>query len=42
MQEVFYAYEMTKKGKTAKQIREGIMHGGYKTIDLNTMNGPLV
>lgn len=42
MQEAFYAYEMTRKGKTAKQIREGIMHGDYKTIDLNTMNGPLV
>jgi len=42
MQEAFYAYEMTKKGKTAKQIREGIMRGDYKTIDLNTMNGPLV
>jgi len=42
MQEAFYAYEMTKKGKTAKQIREGIMRGDYKAIDLNTMNGPLV
>jgi hypothetical protein len=41
MQEAFYAYEMTKKGKTAKQIREGIMRGDYKTIDLNAMNGPL-
>ena len=41
MQEAFYAYEMTKKGKTAKQIREGIMHGDYKSIDLRAMNGPL-
>jgi hypothetical protein len=41
MQEAFYAYEMTKKGKTVKEIREGIMHGDYKTIDLRTMNGPL-
>lgn len=41
MQEAFYAYEMTKKGKTAKQIREGIMKGEYKTIDLNSLNGPL-
>ena len=41
MQEAFYAYEMTKRGKTAKQIREGIMRGEYKSIDLRTMNGPL-
>jgi hypothetical protein len=41
MQEVFYAYQMTKQGKTAKQIREGIMRGEYKSIDLRTMNGPL-
>ncbi|HKR84488.1 MAG TPA: CYCXC family (seleno)protein [Terriglobales bacterium] len=41
MQEAFYAYEMTKKGKTAKEIREGIMKGEYKSIDLNSLNGPL-
>lgn len=41
MQEAFYAYAMTKKGKTATQIREGIMRGDYKSIDLRTMNGPL-
>ena len=41
MQEAFYAYQMTKQGKTAKQIREGIMRGDYKTIDLRSMNGPL-
>ena len=41
MQEAFYAYQMTKKGKTAKQIRDGVMKGDYKTIDLNTLNGPL-
>jgi Protein of unknown function with PCYCGC motif len=41
MQEAFYAYQMTRKGKTAKQIREGVMKGEYKTIDLNTLNGPL-
>ncbi len=41
MQEAFYAYQMTKKGKTAKEIREGIMRGDYKTIDLRTMSGPL-
>lgn len=42
MQEAFYAHEMSKKGKTVKQIREGIMHGEYKSIDLRSMNGPLV
>jgi hypothetical protein len=41
MQEAFYAYQMTKKGKSAKEIREGIMRGDFKTIDLQTMNGPL-
>jgi hypothetical protein len=41
MQEAFYAYQMTKKGKTAKQIREGVMKGEYKSIDLNAMYGPL-
>jgi hypothetical protein len=41
MQEAFYAYEMTKKGKTVKQIREGVMKGEYKSIDLRTLNGPL-
>src|SRR5215472_963877 len=41
MQEAFYAYQMTRKGKTVKEIREGIMHGDYKNIDLRTLNGPL-
>jgi hypothetical protein len=41
MQEAFYAYQMTRKGKTVKEIREGIVHGDYKNIDLRTMNGPL-
>ena len=40
MQEAFYAYEMTKKGKTVKEIRKGVMKGEYKSIDLRTMNGP--
>ena len=41
MQEAFYTYQMTKKGKTAKEIRDDIMRGEYKTIDLRAMNGPL-
>lgn len=42
MQEVFYAYQMTKKGKTVKEIRAGVMRGDYKSIDLKALNGPLV
>jgi hypothetical protein len=34
MAEAFYAYQMTKKGATPKQIRAGIMHGDYQSIDL--------
>ena len=41
MQEAFYAYQMTKRGKTVKQIREGITRGEYKSIDLSSMNAPL-
>jgi len=36
MQELYYSYEMFKQGKTAKQIREGIIKGEWKSIDLNT------
>ncbi|GAC1658302.1 MAG: hypothetical protein NVS9B15_19910 [Acidobacteriaceae bacterium] len=35
MQELFYADQMLKQGKTAKQIREGIMRGEAGNIDLN-------
>jgi hypothetical protein len=41
LQEAFYAYQMAKKGKSAKQIREGVMRGDYKSIELQAMNGPL-
>ncbi|HSE50485.1 MAG TPA: CYCXC family (seleno)protein [Terriglobales bacterium] len=34
MQEAVYAYQQTKKGKTAAQIRQGIMAGDYKNVDL--------
>jgi len=30
-----YAYKMTKLGKTAKQIRDGIEHKEYEQIDLD-------
>lgn len=32
MQEAYYAYKMTKAGWSAKQIRQGIVSGSYKTI----------
>jgi hypothetical protein len=34
MAEAFYAYQMTKKGATPKQIRAGIERGDYQSIDL--------
>jgi hypothetical protein len=34
MAEAYYAYQMTKKGATPKQIRAGIMRGDYHDIDL--------
>ncbi len=34
MKEAYYAYFQTKQGKTPKQIREGIIRGDWKTIDL--------
>lgn len=35
LQEAYYAYFMTRQGKTPKQIREGVEQGQFKTIDLN-------
>ncbi|HYX68849.1 MAG TPA: CYCXC family (seleno)protein [Terriglobales bacterium] len=34
LQELFYAYKMTKAKKTPAQIREGIEHGDWQQIDL--------
>jgi hypothetical protein len=34
MAEALYAYQMSKKGSTAKMIRDGIIRGDYKTMDL--------
>lgn len=36
MKEVFYAYAQHKKGRTAKQIRQGIMQGEWKQVNLET------
>jgi Protein of unknown function with PCYCGC motif len=32
--EAFFAYQMTKTGKTPKQIREAIEHQDYQSVDL--------
>jgi len=34
MQETFYTYQQKKMGKTAKQIRAGIIAGEHRNIDL--------
>lgn len=34
MKEAVYAYQQTKKGKTAAQIRTGIIHGDWIGVDL--------
>jgi hypothetical protein len=34
MKEAYYAYFQTKQGKTPKQIREGIIQGEWRSIDL--------
>jgi hypothetical protein len=41
LREGFYAYEQTKKGKTAAQIREGIEKGEWKTVDMTKYQRPL-
>jgi hypothetical protein len=35
--EGYYAYKMTMQGKTVQQIREGIMHKDFESIDLNSI-----
>ena len=34
MKEAFYAYFETRKGKTPRQIREGIIKGAWQSLDL--------
>ena len=36
LKELYYAYRQHKSGKTAAQIRAGIMKGQWKSIDLQT------
>ena len=35
VQEALYTYKMSKKGWTASQIRDGIMRGEFKSMDLS-------
>jgi len=36
MQEAFYAYQIHQKGKTAKEIRDGIIRSEFQSVDLRT------
>jgi hypothetical protein len=36
LKELYYSYQQTKKGRTATQIRDGIIKGEWKQIDLQT------
>jgi hypothetical protein len=36
MKELYYTYTMYKQGKTARQIRAGIIKGDWKAVDLTT------
>src|SRR5271166_1401250 len=36
LKELYYAYTMHKQGKTARQIRAGIIKGDWKAVDLAT------
>lgn len=36
LKELYYSYQENKKGKTASQIRAGIIKGDWKLIDLET------
>ncbi len=36
LKELYYSYSQHQKGKTAKQIREGIIRGEWKKVDLQT------
>jgi Protein of unknown function with PCYCGC motif len=35
--EGYYAYKMSLQGKSVQQIREGILHKDYESIDLNSI-----
>src|ERR1700751_5175765 len=37
LKEVYYSYSMHKKGKTAAQIRQGIVKGEWRQVDLESV-----
>jgi hypothetical protein len=39
--EDFYAYEQSHKGKTAAQIREGIVRGDWQAVDVTKYESPM-
>ncbi len=39
LKELYYTYSQHKKGKTAGQIREGIIRGDWKTVELRSAAG---
>jgi hypothetical protein len=39
LKELYYSYTMHKQGKTARQIRAGIIKGDWKQVDLQTAAG---
>src|SRR5882757_10622980 len=41
LREGLYAYEQTKKGKSAAQIREGIEKGEWRTVDMTKYQTPI-
>ena len=41
IREGFYAYEQSRKGKSAAQIRAGIEHGDWQQVDLSKYQAPL-
>ena len=41
MDEAFYSYEQSRKGKTAAQIRAGIIKGDWQSVDTTKYQQPL-
>jgi hypothetical protein len=37
LKELYYSYAQTKKGKTARQIRQGIIQGEWRQVNLQTV-----
>lgn len=39
--EAYYAYQMSRRGETAKQIRTGIVHGDWQRVNLSAWEKPI-